>query len=290
MARRTRLPFPRMLLCALAFLAATPALPYYIIGDSLGVGVGWVAPGSRSLAANSVRISGDTILNQLASVPRGSLAFVSLGTNDAVGNAVNVAVHVDRIVAAAAARDIRLVWIGPPCVFANWDSSAAQLDRNLAEHLRGTGVVYVSMRDASVCDRSVRASDGVHFSTAGYRRMWQLAATAAGLVPETALPDVPIPSPMPNPIRVAGAEAGAVAAYTPVAEPANAGGIEALIAANAVGNVPEPRAAGGASPAPAIEIADVPLPRPRPPMIERITSAAPVPLADPVRQNIATNP
>ncbi len=56
-------------------LLAGPAAAYYVIGDSLGVGVGWAAPGSQSIAANSVRITSNIIIDQINSLPRGSLAF-----------------------------------------------------------------------------------------------------------------------------------------------------------------------------------------------------------------------
>ncbi len=47
--------------------------------------------------------------------------------------------------------------------------------------LAGSSVTYVSLQDASFCDRAVHAGDGVHFTMAGYARMWQKAASAAGL-------------------------------------------------------------------------------------------------------------
>jgi hypothetical protein len=150
-----------------------------VIGDSLGVGVDWAAK-LPSLAKNSVAIHGGAILEQIRQVPNGSTVFMSLGTNDAVGGAVDVKKPVQDILAAVKAREIKLVWLGPPCVFKPWDKHAATLDGVLREQLDGTGVTYVSMRGADICDRSLRGAEGVHFTMAGYTLMWQKAAAAAG--------------------------------------------------------------------------------------------------------------
>jgi hypothetical protein len=150
-----------------------------IIGDSLGVGVSWAAK-FPSLAKNSVEIHGGQILEQIRQLPRGTTAFMSLGTNDAVGGAVDVKKPVQDILAAAKAQDVKLVWLGPPCVFKPWDVSSKKLDEVLHDELAGTGVIYVSMRGSDICDRSLRGAEGVHFNMAGYTMMWQKAAAAAG--------------------------------------------------------------------------------------------------------------
>jgi len=168
---------------------AEAARPVYVVGDSLGVGIAWSSDG-RSLAENSIAIRSRQFLRQLARVPDGAIAFVSLGTNDAVGKVVNVTEAVERIVSAARERDIRLVWIGPPCVLKAWDSSAEELDRRLAAQLRDAGVTYVSMRDPALCERSVRARDGIHFTNRGYAMMWAKAATAAGLLGDAPEPRI----------------------------------------------------------------------------------------------------
>ncbi len=278
-------------LCVVLLLAAQPALAYYIIGDSIGVGVGWAAPHSDSLAANSVRISSDVIFQQIAQVPRGSLVFVSLGTNDAVGYVVNVENYVQRIVDAASARNLTLVWIGPPCVFKDWDSASRELDQHLATQLGSLGITYASMRDPSICDRSVRGSDGVHFNMTGYQRLWSIAATAAGLDPSTGMADLPIPPPVPNPIRVAGVTVDhtTTATVTPQA-PAPIAAIETTAF------VAEPEApasiaaavldAMAARPPPAPEMT-VPIPMPRPPFVQQLATAPPIPIPNPIRQNVA---
>ncbi|MGD9740897.1 MAG: hypothetical protein AB7O56_11280 [Bauldia sp.] len=273
-----------LLAAALAFLAAAPAAAYVVIGDSLGVGVGWAGHPTQSLAANSVRITGNAIINQINSLPRDTLAFMSLGTNDAVGNVVNVQDAVNGIVAAARARNVTLVWIGPPCVFKDWDGSAAQLDTNLAQQLRGLGVIYVSMRDPGLCDRSVRAADGVHFTMSGYERMWALAAAAAGIAANApaavaAAPAAPAPVvyrgvptttpplPVPNPIRVAGATPGGTPVYAQQAAMVAVVATVPMAAPAPVAvplPVPNPLRPIGAPPAVIATGGLVPIPRPRP--------------------------
>jgi hypothetical protein len=116
---------------------------------------------------------------------------MSLGTNDAVGGALNVKSKVETIVKTADELGVKLVWIGPPCVKPSWDTQSQKLDEILREQLAGTSVTYVSMRSDGLCDRSVRAPDGVHFSMEGYGRMWRKAAEAAGF--ETAVAQVEEP-------------------------------------------------------------------------------------------------
>ncbi len=184
----------------------------YVGGDSLGVGVGWAAK-APSVAKESVRITSKLSVSQIEHVPEGSTLFLSLGTNDAVGGVLKVQSSVSAILGAAAERNIRVVWLGPPCVFKTWDDSAKALDGVLAGIMAQAGVTYVSMRDAALCVRSLRAGDGVHFTMKGYRMMWDRAIAASGetdvapaLPPEATskksrklaaslLPPVPMPMP-----------------------------------------------------------------------------------------------
>jgi hypothetical protein len=161
-----------------------------VIGDSLGVGVGWASK-LPSRAKISVSIQSGAILEQLRQAHRGDTVFMSLGTNDAVGGALNVKSKVETIVKTADELGVKLVWIGPPCVKPSWDTQSQKLDEILREQLAGTSVTYVSMRSDGLCDRSVRAPDGVHFSMEGYGRMWRKAAEAAGF--ETAVAQVEEP-------------------------------------------------------------------------------------------------
>lgn len=157
--------------------AASAAADAIVIGDSLGVGVS-MASGLTRLAKNSVAIRGGGVLGQLNQAAPGSVVFMSLGTNDAVGRVDGLEGDIGRIIRAASG--VKLVWIGPPCVSKSWDTNAQKLDGIIRAQTSGTPVVYVSMRDASMCDRSVRAGDGVHFTMSGYGMMWAKARTIAG--------------------------------------------------------------------------------------------------------------
>ena len=171
----------RFVLALLLFAAPSLALAQEgrVIGDSLGVGVNWAAK-LPSTAKNSVAIYSGAVLDQLRQAKKGETVFMSLGTNDAVGGALDVKARVQAIVATADQLGVKLVWMGPPCVLKPWETYSKKLDEILKAELAGTSVVYVSMQDAEFCDPSIHAAEGVHFGMAGYTRMWQKAATAAG--------------------------------------------------------------------------------------------------------------
>ena len=166
-----------------AAILALPASAYAedgrVIGDSIGVGVSWAAK-IPSTAKNSVSIYSGAIMEQLHQAQKGETVFMSLGTNDAVGGALDVKAHVAAIVAEADKLGVKLVWIGPPCVLKPWEEYAKKLDGILASELSGTSATYVSTQGEEFCDAKVHAPEGVHFSMAGYTRMWQKAAAAAG--------------------------------------------------------------------------------------------------------------
>jgi hypothetical protein len=166
-----------------AFLLALPASAYAedgrVIGDSIGVGVSWAAK-IPSTAKNSVSIYSGAIMEQLSQAKKGETVFMSLGTNDAVGGALDVKAKAAAIVAEADKLGVKLVWIGPPCVLKPWEEYAKKLDAILAAELSGTSATYVSTQGAEFCDAKVHAPEGVHFDMAGYTRIWQKAAAAAG--------------------------------------------------------------------------------------------------------------
>ena len=118
--------------------------------------------------------------SSIAQTPRGSTVFLVLGTNDADGSIAKLDRHIDNIVQAAARREIRLVWIGPPCVQKAWDSRARELDGILSATLAARSVQYVSMRDERLCSGSLHEPDGVHLKMKGYAYMWEKARSAAG--------------------------------------------------------------------------------------------------------------
>jgi hypothetical protein len=171
-------------LCSLIALAAplaAEAQDVRIIGDSIGEGVHLASNVPSPANRFNVAIYTPFIFQQIREMPRGATVVMSLGTNDAVAGALDVRKRVEAIVAAADAQGIKLYWLGPPCVLKPWESNSKKLDELLESQLAGGAVTYVSLQDPSFCAPSVHAGDGVHFTMAGYGRMWQKAATVAGL-------------------------------------------------------------------------------------------------------------
>ena len=150
-----------------------------VIGDSIGVGVSWAAK-IPSTARNSVSIYSGAIMEQLNAAQKGETVFLSLGTNDAVGGALDVKAKVAAIVADADKLGVKLVWIGPPCVLKPWEEYAKKLDAELASSLQGTSATFVSTQGPEFCDASVHAPEGVHFNMTGYSRIWRKASAAVG--------------------------------------------------------------------------------------------------------------
>ncbi len=174
-------------LCAFAAILAgaapAQASKAIVLGDSIGVGVS-MAAGVPRLAHNSVSIRSADALSQLKRAPHGSVAFLSLGTNDAVGSIAGVEKGVDRIIDVARSAELQVVWIGPPCVTKSWNSNVVKLDAILKKRLAGQ-ITYVSIADPNLCDRSLRAGDGVHFTMKGYSILWARAREAAGVAIES---------------------------------------------------------------------------------------------------------
>ena len=165
----------------LAFLASVStgvAAPGIVLGDSIGVGLA-AAGGVKTLAHNSVTIGSGDIAHQIGAVPAGAVAFISLGTNDAVGSIKGVEARIDRTVAAVRAAGIKAVWVGPVCVIKPWNETVIKLDAVLRRKLAGR-IPYVSLAGETYCDTAIRGHDGVHFSFSGYRRLWAQARAAAG--------------------------------------------------------------------------------------------------------------
>jgi hypothetical protein len=168
-----------LLVCAAP--GAAQADDVRIIGDSIGEGVHLATNLPSPANRFNVAIYTPFIFQQLREMPRGATVFMSLGTNDAVAGALDVEKRVGQIVAAAEAQGVKLYWLGPPCVLKPWETYSKKLDEILAAQLAGASATYVSLQDAGFCDRSLHAPDGVHFTMAGYARMWQKAASAAGI-------------------------------------------------------------------------------------------------------------
>jgi hypothetical protein len=184
----------RWALAALGLLCC-PAAPAqataYVLGDSLGVGVAEVAH-VKGLARNSIHIRGPKALQQIAQIPAGSTVFLVLGTNDANGSIARLDKSIDDIVRAAEAKNITLVWMGPPCVRKSWDTRARELDLILREKLADTSVRYVSMRDDQMCSGALHEPDGVHLKMKGYVHMWQKARIGSGIEVASADPTLDV--------------------------------------------------------------------------------------------------
>jgi len=166
---------------------AAIAAPGIVLGDSIGVGVS-MASGLPRLAHNSVTIRSANAVEQVRRTPHGTVAFLSLGTNDAVGSSVTgITDGIDRIVAAAQKANVNLVWIGPVCVRKSWNTNVIKLDELLRQRLSGR-MPYVSLADQELCDASLRGGDGVHFNMRGYQLLWSKVRAAAGVDIETPSP------------------------------------------------------------------------------------------------------
>jgi hypothetical protein len=188
------------LLAVLAAPALARADDIRIIGDSIGEGLhlasNYPSPANRF----NVAIYTGKAIDQIKTMPRGANVVLSLGTNDAVGGLTDQKPKVDAIVAAATAQGIKLTWVGPPCVLTKWEVHSRALDANLAAALKGTDVAYVSAQDPEFCSSALHAGDGVHFSMAGYSRIWQKAATVAGI------PVVVASAATPRPVAAVGSK------------------------------------------------------------------------------------
>ncbi len=149
-----------------------------VLGDSIGIGLS-MASGAPRLAHEGVAIRSSAALAQIRRVPGGSVVVLSLGTNDAVGSIHGVEGAIERIKDVADRNDLKVIWLGPPCVLKTWNTTAERLDAILKDRLRDDGNVrYVSAADRGVCDRSLRAGDGVHFTMKGYAMLWKRVVDA----------------------------------------------------------------------------------------------------------------
>jgi hypothetical protein len=152
-----------------------------VLGDSIGVGIS-MASGLPRLAKNSVLIKSTEAINQLQQVPSDTVAILSLGTNDAVGNISGVEPAIDNIVKWVQKSGITVVWVGPPCVIKPWNTNVEKLDSILNAKLAGQkNIRYLSIADKKLCDPSLRGRDGVHFNMKGYGILWSRTQEVAGL-------------------------------------------------------------------------------------------------------------
>ena len=181
-----------LLILIVAAPAAASADEVRIIGDSIGEGLHLASSVPSPANRFNVAIYTPKIFEQIRAMPRGANVVMSLGTNDAVAGLDEQQPRIAQIVAAASEQGIKLTWLGPPCVRTAWEVHSEKLDKTIAAALAGSSVTYVSAQTPEFCAPGLHAGDGVHFTMAGYRLLWQKAASVAGIpVVEVAASDKP---------------------------------------------------------------------------------------------------
>ena len=169
-----------LLLTGVAPVAAS-ADEVRIIGDSIGEGLHLASSVPSPANRFNVAIYTPKIFEQIRDMPRGANVVMSLGTNDAVAGLDDQGPRIQQIAAAAREQGIKLTWLGPPCVRTAWETHSEKLDKVIAATLADTSVAYVSAQTPEFCAPGLHAGDGVHFTMAGYRLLWQKAASVAGI-------------------------------------------------------------------------------------------------------------
>jgi lysophospholipase L1-like esterase len=135
------------------------------VGDSLAEGYSNGKAGKRGATIQQV-------MEQLRAVPRGANVLMFAGTNDALGDPKRIADTVDKMIALARARNIKLTWVGPGKMNGSadgyTDKHLANVDKILADRLKGSGVTYISLRN----DISVTPTpNNVHPTATTYNKL-----------------------------------------------------------------------------------------------------------------------
>jgi hypothetical protein len=160
------------LLAGAAGLDAVRADEGYFIGDSIAAATAQTI-GMRGSAHHSVSLRRNAIAPQFLQVPKGAVALMTLGLNDAAIPVSAMHKDIETVIEGAQRTGERIVWIGPPCVLKSWDNRAREMDDYLRRRLATTNIQYVSLRDPQICRPGMRSGDGEHFTDAGYRYVWQ---------------------------------------------------------------------------------------------------------------------
>ena len=189
--------FAAAALAAVGATSAARAAEGFVIGDSTAASFAQTV-GIRSIASHSVSVRRNfprPIAPQFARLPKGAVTLMLLGLNDAFTPVKGLQKDIEWVIDGALATGEKIVWIGPPCVLKKWDSRAKEMDDYLRQRLASTSIQYVSLRDPQICQPALRASDGMHFTTAGNRYVWEkiqrdssYAATIVLAKPATAPP------------------------------------------------------------------------------------------------------
>jgi hypothetical protein len=147
----------------------------FVIGDSIAASLAQ-AIGLKFIAHHSVslrRAAPKKISPQLARLPKGAVVLMGLGLNDAAIPVKGMHADIEWVIDLALRTGERIVWIGPPCVLKRWDIRAKEMDDYLSQRLASTSIQYVSLRDPQICQPAMRTGDGEHFTSAGYRYIWE---------------------------------------------------------------------------------------------------------------------
>jgi hypothetical protein len=190
-----------MLAVATAGPSPAQAAEGFVIGDSIAASLAQTI-GLKFIAHHSVslrRAAPKKISPQFARVPKGAIVLMGLGLNDAAIPVKGLQADIEWVIDGALKTGAKLVWFGPPCVLKRWDPIAKQMDDYLRERLATTTIQYVSLRDPEICKPGMRTGDGEHFTTAGYRYVWEKirrdSPYAASIeVPQRAAPTTPVAS------------------------------------------------------------------------------------------------
>ena len=153
-----------------------------IIGDSIGEGLHLASSVPSPANRFNVAIYTPKIFEQIREMPRGANVVMSLGTNDAVAGLDEQQPRIGEIVAAA--RDAgHQAHLARSALRAHCrgKSIPRSSTRSSRRRWRSTSVAYVSAQAAEFCAPGLHAGDGVHFTMAGYRLLWQKAASVAGI-------------------------------------------------------------------------------------------------------------
>ena len=81
------------------------------------------------------------VIDQIKKLSPGTVAYMSLGTNDAVGSVKGLEKSIDAVIAAAERARVKLVWLGPPCVNKAWDKNARVAAVATLPHPAGSALV-----------------------------------------------------------------------------------------------------------------------------------------------------
>lgn len=160
-----------LLLLGLPTFEKALATDVVIVGDSIGEGIA-TSNGLRSVARRNVSLVRSDVAGELRRIGKGAIAVMSLGLNDAGDPLTRLRKPIEKAITAIEGTGVTVIWLGPPCVLTKLDGKVRDLDGYLQARLAGTPIRYISLRALGVCDKSLRAKDGIHYTFAGYKEIW----------------------------------------------------------------------------------------------------------------------